>query len=242
MKLPALLFAAALTAFTAFGGDSVLVFNEVQYHPANELTQTEWVELRSLQAVDVDIGGWRIEGGIDYTFPNGTVMPGLGYLVVAAVPGQIAGALGPFTGTLDNGGETIRLVNRNGRVMDELNYGDSGDWPVGADGSGGTLARISASAAAGAKMWAASATVGGSPGAVNPALPAATLVLSEISAAGDAGFFIEVQNKSAGTVSTSGWSVLTSTGASLALMLSQSRRAVLHRSRRWRSGSRRRTG
>ena len=53
-----------LLAVTARGGDSVLVFNEVHYHPANEATQTEWVELRSLQAVDVDIGKWRIEGNV----------------------------------------------------------------------------------------------------------------------------------------------------------------------------------
>src|SRR5215207_9598616 len=109
-----------LLAHGAIASDSVLIFNEVQYHPADELTQTEWVELRSLQAVDVDIGKWRIEGGISYTFAEGTVMPGGGYLVIAANPGAIPGSLGPFTGQLDNGGEAIRLVNRNGRVMDAL--------------------------------------------------------------------------------------------------------------------------
>lgn len=197
--------------------DSALVFNEIQYHPANEGAQTEWVELRCYQAVDVDIGGWRIEGGIDFTFPNGTVMPGHGYIVVAAVQGQIAGAYGPFTGQLDNGGETIRLVNRNGRVMDELDYDDEGDWPIAPDGSGCTLARVSASAAPGAQFWSASPAIGGTPGAVNTALPAATLVFSEITGATDANFFIEVQNKSLSPVSTSGWSVLISTGVSFAL-------------------------
>ncbi len=161
------LLALFVSTLCASAADSVLVFNELQYHPANELTQTEWVELRSLQAVDVDISGWRIDGGIDYTFPAGTIMPGGGYVVVAAVPGQIAGSLGPFTGQLANGGETLRLKNRNGRVMDELSYGDSGDWPVGADGSGATLARVRASAAAGAANWTTSAQVAGTPGALN---------------------------------------------------------------------------
>ncbi len=161
--LAALVFGAVV----ASAQDSVLVFNELNYHPANEATQTEWVELRSLQAVDVDIGSWRIEGGIEYTFPEGTVMPGLGYLVVAATPGQIPGALGPFTGQLDNGGETIRLVNRNGRVMDELTYSDNGKWPIGADGSGATLARRRASAAAGPAEWTTSTSLGGTPGGEN---------------------------------------------------------------------------
>jgi hypothetical protein len=197
--------------------DSVLVFNEIQYHPANEASQSEWVELRSLQAVDVDIGGWRIEGGIDYTFPNGTVMPGHGYIVIAAMPGQIAGAYGPWSGQLNNGGETVRLVNLNGRVMDELNYDDKGDWPIAPDGSGATLARVSASAAAGAKYWAASPAVGGTPGAANTVPAATTLVFSEISGAADTGFFIELQNMSASALNTSGWTLLTSTGVNVAL-------------------------
>src|SRR4051812_13351963 len=77
MKLAAVLaLSLALALGTASAADSVLVFNEVHYHPANEAAQTEWIELRSLQSVDVDISGWRIEGGIDYTFPAGTIMPG----------------------------------------------------------------------------------------------------------------------------------------------------------------------
>ena len=159
--LPALLF----TALFARAADSVLVFNEIQYQPL--AGQTEWIELRSLQGVDVDIAGWRIEGGVDYKFPTGAIMPGGGHLVIAATPSQIPGAVGPWTGELGNGGEVLRLLNRNGRIMDELTYGDSGDWPLGADGSGATLARRATSAAEGAAAWAASAQIGGTPGAQN---------------------------------------------------------------------------
>ncbi len=152
----------------AIAADSVVVFNEVHYHPANEVAQTEWVELRNLHGVDVDIAGWRLEGGIAYTFPAGTRIAGGAYLVVAKVPGQIAGALGPFTGILDNGGEEIRLVNRSDRAMDVLNYSDDGDWPAGADGSGATLSRrIAYSADGGPLAWSASNQLGGTPGAVN---------------------------------------------------------------------------
>jgi hypothetical protein len=159
--LPALLF----TALFARAADSVLVFNEIQYHPL--AGQTEWIELRSLQGVDVHIGGWRIEGGVDFTFPANTIMPGGGHIVIAESPSQIPGALGPWAGQLDNAGETLRLLNRNGRVMDEVSYGDSGSWPIGADGSGATLARRDASAANGAEAWTASKALGGTPGAEN---------------------------------------------------------------------------
>ncbi|MGV3533639.1 MAG: lamin tail domain-containing protein, partial [Chthoniobacteraceae bacterium] len=167
MHLRFILLVSLLLGITARGADSVLVFNEIHYHPANEAAETEWVELRSLQGVDVDISGWRIEGGIQYTFPAGTVMPGGGHVVIAAVPGQITGALGPFTGKLNNAGDLLRLIHRSGRLMDELEYEDGGEWPVGADGSGVTLARKQATAKEGPEEWTTSAAVGGTPGGEN---------------------------------------------------------------------------
>jgi hypothetical protein len=154
--------------------DSVLVFNEIQYHPRTA-GETEWIELHSLQGVNVDISGWRIEGGVDFTFPNGTIVPGHGFLVVAATPGALpgVGAMGPWTGQLDNGGEELRLMNNSGRVMDRVSYGDSGEWPVGADGSGASLVKADEeSADSGPSHWTVSPAVGGSPKAKN--FPAAT--------------------------------------------------------------------
>ena len=63
--------------------------------------------------------------------------PGCGLVVVifaSFLPP--AGQLGPFSGSLDNGGESLELVTHTGRLMDRLNFGDSGKWPVVADGSG----------------------------------------------------------------------------------------------------------
>src|SRR6478736_3951339 len=117
--------AANLPAAIGAGVDSAVVFNEVQYHPLPG--GAEWVELHSLSGVNVDVGGWKLSGGIDYTFPAGTTVAGHGYLVVAGTGGAIPGALGPFTGQLNNSGDTIRLVNKTGRIMDQLTYSDSGD-------------------------------------------------------------------------------------------------------------------
>jgi hypothetical protein len=47
----------------------------------------------------------------------------------------------PFTGRLNNRGDSVRLENNSGRVMDRLEYRDAGDWPTGPDGSGATLAK-----------------------------------------------------------------------------------------------------
>ena len=164
-----LLLLGILGAGSASALDSVVVFNEVQYHPA--AGQSEWIELRNLNGVDVNTAGWTITGGIDYTFPTtgtGSFIPGNGYLLIAASPALVPGSIGPFTGTLNNSGETLRIRNLNGRIMDELSYDDGGDWAVGADGSGATLTRRDETKATdGAAAWVASSQLGGTPGGQN---------------------------------------------------------------------------
>ena len=152
---------ASFSEVSTHGADSVVVFNEINYNPKQG--QAEFVELRNLHGVDVNIAGWKITGGVDFTFPAGTVIPGQGYMVIGAVPG----AVGSFTGVLDNAGDTLRLRNLMGRIMDEVTYDNAGDWPLGADGSGATLARRDASADSGPTAWTASTQLGGTPGTQN---------------------------------------------------------------------------
>jgi len=141
IALSLLLFSAASRA------DSVVVFNEIMYHPAANEPTLEWVELYNQMSVDVDISGWRISNGIEHTFPNGTLIRGGGYLVVAISPGTLSALtgvtnlFGPFSGRLSNSGEKLELQDINGRSMDSVNYGTDGDWPPGPDGSGVSLAK-----------------------------------------------------------------------------------------------------
>ena len=154
--------------------DSVVVFNELMYHPPTNEVALEWVELYNQMAVDVDMSGWSIEGGIHYRFPEATVIAGGGYLVVAVSPVDLVAAtgltnvLGPFTGRLSNAGDTLQLRNNNDRLMDELSYGVEGAWPVGPDGSGVSLAKRDAdSASTRPENWTVSVQVGGTPGGRN---------------------------------------------------------------------------
>ncbi len=156
--------------------DAVVTINEVMYHPTDVGEQTEWIELHNQMTVDVDVSGWRLSGGVDYTFPGDhktnvtTIIPGGGHLVVARNPAALGvpGALGPWVGSLSNSGEVIRLRDVNDRLMDELEYGDSGNWPVAADGSGASLAKRDGSGASPrADSWVASTEMGGTPGGEN---------------------------------------------------------------------------
>jgi hypothetical protein len=169
MKLQKSALVALLLTGVAHAADTTTVFNEVMYHPSGA-ADPEWVELYNKMAVNMDLSGWEISGGVNFTFPNGTVIAAGGYLVVASNPGAMPGvsALGPWTGSLNNGGETIRLRDRTRRVMDELNYNDSGAWPLGADGGGCTLARRAGHLSGTLpEHWVASVSRGGTPGAGN---------------------------------------------------------------------------
>lgn len=176
------LFLAGCFVSTALA-DSPVVFNEIMYHPVTNESQMEWVELQNQMAVDIDMSHWSLDGGIDYRFPEGTIIPAGRYLVIAASPATLGvpNALGPFTNQLSNSGERIRLRENNGRIMDEVTYGTEGDWPPAADGTGPSLARLRANLlGADSRNWRASAQIGGTPAAENFPIKPPTILSNTI--------------------------------------------------------------
>jgi hypothetical protein len=183
---------AGLLCLNDAGADSVVVFNEIMYHPVgpNE-APLEWIELQNQLCVDVDVSGWRLDQAIHFRFAEGTIIPGGGFLVVASSPSTLAAlgvtnALGPFTGRLGNGGDTLQLLNNSDRIMDEVAYGTVGDWPVAPDGVGPALARRATNVTgANPANWGASAQIGGTPGLENfPVIPPIFVTNSPVSMGG----------------------------------------------------------
>jgi hypothetical protein len=168
-----------------------ITFDEILYHPPSG-AQLAWIELHNPMALDMDLSGWSLEGGVTYTFGEGTIMPAGGFLVVAADPARLknetgfASAQGPYDGKLSNGGERIDLRSNGGRLIDTVTYGDDDPWPVKADGSGLSLAKIDLDAASDhAESWTVSAEIGGTPGQPNlldPLKPSTTLELVPLDA------------------------------------------------------------
>ncbi|HWN96270.1 MAG TPA: lamin tail domain-containing protein, partial [Methylomirabilota bacterium] len=159
-----------------------LVISEIMYHPAERADgrNTEFVELFNTLGEPADISGYRLSGEVEYTFPPNTILPGGGFLVVARVPADlesiygITGVLGPFANTnnLPNNSGTIRLRHRTGAVFIEANYSSDFPYPLAADGSGHSLVLAQPSYGEGnAQAWAASDSVGGSPGRLDPVTP-----------------------------------------------------------------------
>lgn len=120
-----------------------VVISELMYNPGTLNTGGEYLELYNRTASAIQLSGWQLAGGIEYTFPAVTLNAGA-YLVVAGdpnVPGfyGMSNWVGPYTGKLDNSGELVVLQNNLGLIMDVLNYEDSSPWPVEADGFGPSL-------------------------------------------------------------------------------------------------------
>lgn len=211
---PILAGLAALLSCPLLAFDTIVVFNEVHYHPAgHDDPDLEFIELFNQNAVNIDLTGWRISGEVDFAFPEGTTIEGGSYLVIAANPSALesasgqSGFLGPFTGSLGNGGGTLRLRNNNDRILDELDYDDRFPWPIGADGSGASLSKIAPrKSTAPVGHWTPSFPVVGTPGAENfPADPTPSpshptglpLTINEIAGTTEASFWIELYNAGA---------------------------------------------
>ena len=157
-----------------------LVISEIQYHPRNVLLENrkaelEFVELFNSNPFPEDLSGFRLSGDVDYVFPSGTTLAGGRFLVVARAPLDlmavqgISGALGPFTNNLPNDRGQLRLRDPRGTVLLEVNYSSDPPWPVAADGTGHSLVLARPSLGEGdPAAWAASDTVGGSPGQREP--------------------------------------------------------------------------
>jgi hypothetical protein len=153
-----------------------LVISEVMYHPIERADgrQLEFLEVYNSQPWFEEVGGWRISGAVDFTFPPGTVIPSRGFRIIAAQPADfssvysnVPGVLGPFDGnqSLPNDSGTLRLRNAQGAVHFEMSYRDDPPWPAAADGAGHSLVLARPSyGERDPRAWDASDLVGGTPG------------------------------------------------------------------------------
>ncbi|HIL70740.1 MAG TPA: hypothetical protein EYG38_12930 [Verrucomicrobia bacterium] len=148
-----------------------IVFNRIMYHPIDG--GSEFLELvnPTSQAVSLfdqehPANTWQVSGGINFTFPeNITLQSGEAILLTGldptlfkdleSIPNSVR-VFGPYTGNLNNAGETIELLKPDtpqgldtsapGLVpmllVETVDYDDNLPWPPEADGNGPALNRI----------------------------------------------------------------------------------------------------
>ena len=119
-----------------------IVINELHIDPDVKTEQVEFVELCHPGTAAVDLSGWRLDGGVFYTFPAGTRLAAGGYLIVAQNPEQVKSkwvtlrlpayaslVLGPFGGKLDNESDSVILCDAAAEKVDEVDYQLGFPWP-----------------------------------------------------------------------------------------------------------------
>jgi hypothetical protein len=192
----------------------------------------EFVEVTNVGTLGVELAGVRFQStivgngdqeGIDFVFDSQTLAAGQSLVVVRNVTvfqsrygtevpialgnDGLSGLPGEFAYGLGNGGETIRMVDASGRLIQQLTYSDQGNWSPRADGAGSSLEWIgSAGDPSAPSAWRASDRFGGTPGAPNQPL-ARDVVINEIRANTDATTLdaIELFNAASQPIDMSGW-------------------------------------
>jgi hypothetical protein len=181
------------------------VFSEMHYHPPDRADgkNLEFIEIYNSQPWPEDMSGFRIEGEVSYTLPTGTRLASGARLVVAAAPADVMSVygltdvMGPWDGSLNNGGGELRLRDMSEAVVFAVSYEASAPWPAAPDGSGHSLVLARPSYGMGdARSWDQSVLVGGSPGLVEPILddPYRAVRINEVAAAAGVVDFIELYN------------------------------------------------
>ena len=198
-----------------------LVVTEINYNPTNlgavSGDELEFIELKNIGNVTIDLGGCTFTNGIAYTFPNGTMIaPGAFYVLVRDVTvGQTnfhtrypgVPVSGVYTGKLDNSGETLTLSAPTGGHIFDVSYNDSLPWPVSADGNGFTaVPKSNIYNSDNGIHWRGSANIFGSPGVNDPSV-SPSVVINEILTNSELPLrdTIELHNPTTSSVDVSYW-------------------------------------
>lgn len=127
-----------------------IVITEIMYDVSGTDTDHEWIEIKNVSTQTIDITGWKFNDGTNHVFntppANGSVgsmnIPPGGFAIIAANATQFIIDNNNFPGTvidtvmsLSNTSDTIKIIDNNGAVINEVTYQSS----VGANGDGNSL-------------------------------------------------------------------------------------------------------
>lgn len=206
---------------------SNLAISEINYHP-RDLTlvefdtarptiiesaeEFEFLELRNKGTESLNLGGASLVDGVTFDFDLQVLDPGEHRLLVRNRDAFLLRygteaedkILGTFEGGLDNGGETLAIVDFEGTSIISFAYDDTGAWPSRPDGDGSSLELVDGTISVGdPSNWKPSVVFHGSPGFEGP-LSDQRIVINEVSSNSTADF-IELHNPTASPIDLTGW-------------------------------------
>ena len=136
------LFLSLALIFLSFGLKSQIVISEIMYNnPGTD--SLEFIELYNNGSSNVDLTGYKFNKGVVYTFPTIILNPG-SYLVACIDSIDMLNYFGVnaykwTSGSLNNSGETIELVDASSNFVDSVAYSSSSPWPDQSNGIGASL-------------------------------------------------------------------------------------------------------
>lgn len=174
------------TNATPLVGD--VIVSEVHFHSPDldgegtgqQAEVFEYIELFNRSEIDVDLGGWKISGDVDYLFRNGPILPaGQTLVVVSFRPNRNTQAnpfrdafgidksvklVGPYIGRLSNQRGSVRLEKPLAPPTEEsyftpfvwvdaVDFTSRSPWPESTGGIGDSLTRHQASFGNLASSW-----------------------------------------------------------------------------------------
>jgi hypothetical protein len=155
--------------------------SEIMYHPLDTGNpndpNTEYIELTNIAGQSINLNMVRFTTGVNYTFPSFD-LPAGGYCLLVkdivafeAKYGSKLPVVGQYTGSLDNGGERVELVDVADQMIQSFTYADN--WFKSTDGQGSSLTvkapkTSDASSLNDKNAWRPSTSIGGSPGVSDP--------------------------------------------------------------------------
>ncbi|RYD78600.1 MAG: hypothetical protein EOP84_14050, partial [Verrucomicrobiaceae bacterium] len=197
---------------------SGLALTEINFNPqpqgATSGDEFEFLEFKNTGTSTLDLGGLTFTSGLTYTFPAGSQLASGAFLVLVKNPTQFAirypgvPVFGSFSGQLSNGGEALALNSPGGGTVFDITYDDATPWPAAADGHGfTTVPRASIFNSDDGRDWRASAAIGGSPGADDPAISIPGLVVNEVlsNASSPLVDTVEIHNPTDAAVNIGNW-------------------------------------
>ncbi|MGE5609973.1 MAG: lamin tail domain-containing protein, partial [Bacillota bacterium] len=122
---------------TAQAAHPAIRFGAYDYNPASGNQDEEYLELKNPNSYAVDISNWRLDGGVEFEFEPGTVIPANSSIYVspnaAAFRSRTTGprggqgllVMGPYQGHLSAWGEMVRLIDDGGTPVALMSYGQT---------------------------------------------------------------------------------------------------------------------
>lgn len=139
----------SVTSSVSALGESIKI-TEIMYDAPGTDTDHEWVEIQNVSESAINLTGWKIYDGSNHTLNAPPTNGGKGSIIIpagafAVITGNavtflqdyptVSGTVIDSVLSLSNTGDTIKIIDQSGVIMDEVIYTDN----IGAAGDGNTL-------------------------------------------------------------------------------------------------------